>query len=440
MSFVSIIISIIILGILVIVHEFGHFVVARKNGVFVEEFSIGFGPRIISHKCKSGMLLSWKAIPFGGSCQMLGMFEDEDAGTDDERSYDSKSVWARMSITLAGPIFNLLLAWILAVIVIGVSGYDPAIVTSVMEGSPAYEAGLREGDVITNYNGTSVSFGKEIYLENYIDPITSEDQEVTITYLRDGSKNTITLSPAEYEYYSIGISYYANEEDAQIAEVTEGSPTDKAGLKAGDIITSINGVKIETGNDVSDYFSSNSLTADDIEVTYTRHGGEFTTTIHPVKATAYKLGFTYNTTNVKASAGDTIKYSLAEMKYEVVSVFKSLGILFSSQGSLDMLSGPVGIVEVVGTTYDASVSSGFVVTLVNMLSIMLMLSANLGIMNLLPFPALDGGKFVLLIIEAITRKPVSKKAEGIITMIGASLLLVLMVVVLVNDVTKFFRF
>ncbi len=438
MSFVSIIISIIILGILVIVHEFGHFIVARKNGVFVKEFSIGFGPRIVSHKCKSGMLLSWKAIPFGGSCQMLGMFEDEDAGTDDERSYDSKSVWARMSISLAGPIFNLLLAWVLAVVVIGVSGYDPTTVTSVIEGTPAYEAGLRDGDVITSYNGASISFGKEIYLENYIDPITSEDQSVTITYLRNGEKNTITISPAEYDYYSIGISYYANDEAAEIAEVTEGSPTDKAGLKAGDIITSINGDTIETGNDVSNYFSSNTLTSDGIEITYMRHGGEFSTTIYPVKATAYKLGFTYNTANIKASAGDTIKYSFAEMKYEIVSVFKSLGILFSSQGSLDMLSGPVGIVEVVGTTYDASVSSGFVVTLVNMLSIMLMLSANLGILNLLPFPALDGGKFVLLVIEAIIRKPVPKKVEGIITMIGAGLLFVLMIVVLVNDVTKFF--
>ncbi len=438
MSFVSIIISIIILGILVIVHEFGHFIVARKNGVFVKEFSIGFGPRIVSHKCKSGMLLSWKAIPFGGSCQMLGMFEDEDAGTDDERSYDSKSVWARMSISLAGPIFNLLLAWVLAVVVIGVSGYDPATVTSVIEGTPAYEAGLCEGDVITSYNGASISFGKEIYLENYIDPITSENQSVAITYLRNGEKNTITISPAEYDYYSIGISYYANDEAAEIAEVTEGSPTDKAGLKAGDIITSINGDTIETGNDVSNYFSSNTLTSDGIEITYMRHGGEFSTTIYPVKATAYKLGFTYNTANIKASAGDTIKYSFAEMKYEIVSVFKSLGILFSSQGSLDMLSGPVGIVEVVGTTYDASVSSGFVVTLVNMLSIMLMLSANLGILNLLPFPALDGGKFVLLVIEAIIRKPVPKKVEGIITMIGAGLLFVLMIVVLVNDVTKFF--
>ena len=191
MSFISIIISVIILGILVVVHEFGHFIIARKNGVFVKEFSIGFGPRIISHECKSGMLFSWKAIPFGGSCQMLGVFEDEDAGTDDERSYDSKSVWARMSITLAGPFFNFLLAWVLAVVVIGSIGYDPPYVTGVLQDSPAYEAGLREGDLITSFKGRAMNFGKEIYLENYLHPISDSSEEVEITFLRDGEKHQI---------------------------------------------------------------------------------------------------------------------------------------------------------------------------------------------------------------------------------------------------------
>ena len=103
-----------------------------------------------------------------------------------------------------------------------------------------------------------------------------------------------------------------------------------------------------------------------------------------------------------------------------------------------MLSGPVGIVEVIGTTYDASVSSGFLATLTNMLSIMILLSANLGVINLLPIPALDGGKFLLLLIEAIRRKPIPKKYEGIITMVGAVLIMLLAAVVLVNDVIKLF--
>lgn len=438
MSVISIIIAIVILGILVLVHEFGHFIVARKNGVFVKEFSIGFGPRIVSHVSKkSGTRFSWKAIPFGGSCQMLGAFEDEDDDTDDERSYDKKSVWARMSITLAGPVFNFLLAFVLAVIVIGTTGYDPARVTAVTEGSPAYEAGLREGDIITNYNGSGIDFGREIYLENYIHPM-EKDKPVKITYKRDGKKHKIEVLPEEIEYYAIGLSYYANEAPAEISDVSENSPMYEAGLKEGDVITSINGTKIETGQELSEYFDTHELTEKELDISYIHKGVELETKIKPAKATAFRAGFAYNMNNEKASAGQTIRYSFAELKYQIVSVFKSLGILFSGKGSLDMLSGPVGIVEIIGTTYDASAPLGFSAVMTNMLSIVILLSTNLGVINLLPLPALDGGKFILLIIEAIRGKPIKKKYEGIITMAGAVLIMLLAVVVLVNDVLKFF--
>lgn len=439
MSFVSIILAVIILGILIIVHEFGHYIVARKNGVFVKEFSIGFGPRIVSHVSKkTGTRFSWKAIPFGGSCQMLGMLEDEDDGTEDERSYDRKSVWARISITLAGPIFNFLLAFVLAVIVIGSNGYDPATVTYVEPGSPIYEAGIREGDLITNYNGASISFGREIYLENYVHPLESENQVVDITYERDGQTYHASVSPKEYEYYVIGLSYYANDAPAELAEVTEDSPLDLAGIEKGDVVIEINGTPIESGADLGQYFADHELTGEPIELTVLHHGGEKTVTVTPAQASAYRLGFSYNLDNVKTDALGTLKYGFAEMKYQIVSVFKSLGYLFSGRGSLDMVSGPVGIVEVIGTTYDASAPSGFWVTFTNMLSIVILLSTNLGVLNLLPLPALDGGRLLLLIIEAIRRKPIKKKYEGIITMVGAVLIMILAVVVLVNDVMKFF--
>ncbi len=439
MSFISIILAIVILGILIIVHEFGHYILAVKNGVFVKEFSIGFGPRIVSHVSKkTGTRFSLKAIPFGGSCQMLGMLEDEDDGTDDERSYDKKSVWARMSITLAGPFFNFLLAFVLAVIVVGTSGYDPPTVTAVVEDSPAYEAGLREGDLIKKFNGTKVDFGREIVLESYLHPLESDSKPVEIVYERDGETYKTNILPKEFEYYVIGLSYYANDAPAEIAEVTEGSPMEKAGIIKGDVITEINGVKIETGADLGTYFDEHELTSEPVSLTILHHGGEKKVTVTPGKESAYRLGFQYNRENVKANTLGTLKYSFAEMKYEIVSVFKSLGILFSGRGSLDMLSGPVGIVEVIGTTYDASAPSGFLVTLMNMLSIVILLSTNLGVLNLLPLPALDGGRFILLIIEAIRRKPIKKKYEGIITMVGAVLIMILAVVVLVNDVLKFF--
>lgn len=438
MSFISIIISIVILSILVIVHEYGHFLLARKNGIFVKEFSIGFGPRIISKVAKSGTRFSWKAIPFGGSCTMLGALEDEEDGTDDERSFDKKSVWARMSVILAGPFFNFILAFILAVVITAVIGYDPATVTRVEAGSSAEAAGLREGDLITNYDGIGISFGREISLENYIKPISERSDGIKISYRRDGKTYKTVVYPEEYQRYMIGLSYYSSEDPAEISDVTAGGAADGSGLKAGDIITSINGVKIATGTELGEFFEQNELTSDAVEITYTRRGGEFETTMYPQPVTGYQLGFTYNLGNVKTNALDTLKYSLAEVKYEILSVYKSLGVLISGRGSLDMLSGPVGIVEVISDTYTASARQGFLATLINLLSIMTLLSANLGVVNLLPIPALDGGKFILLIIEAVIRKPVPRKVEGVVTVVGAALIMVLAMVVLVNDVLRLF--
>lgn len=436
MNFIGIILAIVILGVLILVHEFGHFILAKKNGIMVKEFSIGFGPRIVSWG-KGETKFSWKAIPFGGSCTMLGALEDEDDETDDERSFDKKPIWARMSVILAGPFFNFLLAFILAVIYIGTMGYDPATVTKVSDGSPVYEAGIREGDVITNINGQSVSFGRDIYMYLFLHPIDS-DEPVNITYERDGQKYKTTVTPELYEYYSLGFSYYANEEKAEIAVVTEGSAMYEAGIQEGDVIRSINGTKIETGEQMSEFFEGYEISSEKLVIEYTRKGIEKSCEVTPQQASAYRLGFEYNMQNVKTDAAGTLKYSFSEMRYQITSVYKSIAYMFSGKGSLDMLSGPVGIVQIIGETYDASVSSGFLVTLMNIFSLVTLLSANLGVINLLPLPALDGGKFILLVIEAIRRKPINKKLEGITTVVFAVLLMILAVVVLVNDITKFF--
>lgn len=436
MNFIGIILAIVIIGVLILVHEFGHFILAKKNGIMVKEFSIGFGPRIVSWG-KGETKFSWKAIPFGGSCTMLGALEDEDDETDDERSFDKKPIWARMSVILAGPFFNFLLAFILAVIYIGTMGYDPATVTKVSDGSPVYEAGIREGDVITKINGQTVSFGRDIYMYLFLHPIDS-DEPVNITYERDGQKYKTTVTPELYEYYSLGFSYYANEEKAEIAAVTEGSAMYEAGIQEGDVIRSINGTKISTGVQMSEFFEGYEISSEKLVIEYTRKGIEKSCEVTPQKAEAYLLGFEYNMQNVKTDAAGTLKYSFSEMRYQITSVYKSIAYMFSGKGSLDMLSGPVGIVQIIGETYDASVSSGFLVTLMNIFSLVTLLSANLGVINLLPLPALDGGKFILLVIEAIRRKPINKKIEGITTVVFAVLLMILAVVVLVNDITKFF--
>ena len=140
----GIVIALLVFGFLVFFHELGHFLLAKKNGIAVTEFSIGVGPRLFSF-VRGETRYSLKAFPFGGSCQMLG----EDGESTDESAFHNRSVWARISVVVAGPIFNFILAFLLALIVIGYVGYDKPVVIGVMEGFPAEEAGLMEGDVIT---------------------------------------------------------------------------------------------------------------------------------------------------------------------------------------------------------------------------------------------------------------------------------------------------
>ena len=145
----KIIIAIIIFSAIILFHELGHFLLAKKNHIVVTEFSLGMGPRILSTE-KNGTRYSWKLLPIGGSCAMLGEDTDEE---DEPGTFNSASVWGRISVVAAGPVFNFIMAFVLSVIIVGVMGYEPSTVTSVKEGSAAETAGLQEGDVITSYQG-----------------------------------------------------------------------------------------------------------------------------------------------------------------------------------------------------------------------------------------------------------------------------------------------
>lgn len=429
-TFISIVIALIIFSVLVLIHEFGHFIVAKKNGVVVNEFSIGMGPRILSRVAKSGTRYSVKILPLGGSCAMLG--EDED--NDEEGSFNSKSIWARMAIVFAGPLFNFILAFLLALIVIGFNGADVSYVTQVAEGSAAYEAGLRAGDRITNYDGTSVSVGREIYLEDYVNPLDGD--EMSVTFVRDGKKQTIKYTPDADKKYRVGMSYGTGNVPAEISAVTKGSAMEKAGVRVGDIVVEIDGTKITSGDQMSAYIEENPFSDKEVKITLNRDEEEVKVTVVPEESTIYSSGFYYNLGREKQSILGTIKYSAVELRYEINTVLKSLKMLITGQVSANEVSGPVGIVNVIGDTYSQTKSEGFMITLFTMLNMAIMLSANLGVMNLLPIPALDGGRLFLYIVELIIRKPIPKDKEGFIHFIGFVLLMALMVFLIFNDIRK----
>lgn len=339
----GIIIAILIFSFIVLFHEAGHFLAAKLNGIEVEEFALGMGPLLFSREYK-GTRYCIRALPIGGAC-MMG--EDEEA-TGEEGNFHSKSVWARISVIAAGPVFNFILAFVMSVILVTLAGYDRPVVEVVNDGYPAAEAGIEPGDKIVKMGNKKINIFREISTYNQF----HQGDTVDVTYVRDGQEHTVTLQPRyneEMDYYLLGI--------------TRG-PNEKAG-----VLTSL-------------------------------------------------------------------QYGAYEVKYWICTTVSSLKMLVTGQVGLDQMSGPVGIVDVVDDTYNASKDYGLPTIVANMLNISILLSANLGVMNLLPIPALDGGRLVFLAVEAIRRKKIPPEKEGYVHFIGFALLMALMVFVLVNDIRR----
>lgn len=348
----SLIAAVLIFGIIILIHEFGHFLFAKLNGIGVIEFSLGMGPRLCSFE-KGGTRYSIKILPFGGSCMMLG--EDED--NTDQSAFNNKSVWARISVVAAGPLFNFLLALILSMVLIGFTGYDTATVMDVVDGFPAQEAGIQAGDVVTRVNGRKIHAYKDVNL--YM--LTHPGETVTVEYKRaDGTGGVKTLT-------STIVPKFSEEDGVYLMGVHfDGAPK-------------------------------------------------------PVQ-----------------SAGQLVVSSLYEVRYWIQYVFDTFYMMFHGQVSLNDVSGPVGIVSAIDSTVDEAVPYGATVVLLMLANFCVLLSANLGVMNLLPIPALDGGRLVFLLIEAVRGKPIDKEKEGMVHMAGMMLLMALMIFVLFNDVRKIF--
>ncbi len=384
----NIIIALFIFSVIVIIHELGHFLLARANGVEVTEFSLGMGPRLVTFvKTENGMRVKFfasskvcettegwehrtkysvKILPFGGSCIMLG----EDDVVESDKAFCKKNVYSRMSIVFAGPFFNFILAFVLSIIIISVSGYDKPVVVAVQSGTPAEEAGIKEGDEIVRINNKKIHIDREISSYLTFHPL-KENDTVKLTVKRNGEKISMEIQP-------------------QLVPVESAAD----GLAKGD-------------------------SAKKDEVQY-----------------SYKIGFTHGAPRVKGNAWQVVKYSVYEVKYWIVTTIESLRMLVTGKIGADEISGPVGIVGMVDDIVDESKGFGLSTVIITLMYFSILLSANLGVMNLLPIPALDGGRLLFMIVEVIRRKPIAPEKEGLVTMVGFALLMVLMVFVMFNDISK----
>ena len=341
----SIIVALLIFGLLIFFHELGHFLLAKRGGIGVTSFSIGMGPSIWKKQIGETEYCL-RVLPFGGSCAMVG----EDTESEEENAFNKKSVWTRISVVAAGPVFNFILAFVGSVIMVLCIGVDKPVIAEMMEGYPAYEAGVRAGDEIISMNGRNIGVYRDVSM--YIQ--LHQGEKIDLVYARDGDRFETSIAPklGEDGYYLMGIT-----------------------------------------------------------------GGAYTKCENPI---------------------EVVKYAVAEVGYWIHMVFDSLKMMVSGQVGREDVGGPVRIVGMIGDTYEQSAAiSGFAV-FINMLNMVIFLSANLGVMNLLPIPALDGGRLFIMLIEVVTRTRGPEKVEGYIHMAGFAVLMSLMVLILFNDISLMF--
>lgn len=423
----KILIAILIFSVIIIFHELGHFLLAKRNGIKVTEFSLGMGPRLLSTQ-KGETRYSLKLFPIGGSCMMVGEDDDDDS----EGSFNKASVWARISVVAAGPIFNFILAFVFAMIITSVAGYDPARVLQVEENSPAAKAGLQEGDIITEFQGRNIVLGRN--LDSYMMLHGLEDEDITLTYKRDGKEKEVSFEAYSEEKYMLGFSYVPTPDgEPEVTQVVLNGAMMEAGVQAGDIIREINGEAIETSQEIQEYWEKNPLDGSEISLGIERDGEVQTISLKPQMTKQIDTGFVYNLYREKTNFLGVLRYSASEVRYWISNTIESLMMLIKGQFSVNDLSGPVGIIDVIGDSYEEAKEEGTVMVWLQMLYWAILLSANLGVMNLLPIPALDGGRLVFLAVEAVRKKKLDPNVEGMIHFAGFVLLMLLMVFVMFND-------
>ncbi|MCR5830209.1 MAG: RIP metalloprotease RseP [Lachnospiraceae bacterium] len=430
---ISILFGILLLGLIIVFHEFGHFLLCKMYNIAVPQFFVGFGPKLCSFK-KGETLFSIRLLPIGGACQMA---TSADPDVDPERTINAKKPLIKFCVYIAGPVFNFILAFLVSLIVIGFVGYDSPVVTRVAENGPAYEAGIRPGDIITEYDDMTVNLGRELAVELRYRPLQADP--IKMEYERDGETYSTVITPDYRKVYKLGFTYYIDDNPAKIADVSEDGAFYKAGIRKNDIIVAMNGEKISTGGELNSYIGVNPLNGDSIVVTVDRGGVKNDYTVVPIAVEGYDAGLSFNSSyRTEVSGLSVIKYSYYELKYNIVGTIKSLVLLFTGKLTGDDFGGPVKIVEKIDDTIEATEDQGVFIVIMNLINWIILISANLGVMNLLPIPMLDGGRILFALIEVIRRKPIPPEKEGIVNIIGAILLLIVVVLVFFKDIISLF--
>ena len=414
---------------LIFVHEFGHYIVAKRLGVRVLTFSLGFGPKLLNIR-RGDTDYCISAIPLGGYVKMAGENPD-DSRTGNPDEFLSKTKWQRFQILIAGPTMNLLLAVVVMAIVlmqgVEVPVYEdqPPDVAAVLPDSPASKVGIRPGDRILKVAGEDVATWTAFNMSIG----TRANRDVSLLVQREGQTIAMTVRPRPETRYEIGSIGVLPDARPFIRAVNPGDPADRAGLKVDDEILSVDGVRVLLPSQLSEAISSK---ADrEVDLVVRRNGQELKIVVTPEKRGDRGLigvAIGQATRSFQPGPFEAISLSVTRNIELTVQIFKTVGGFFSGETSPRQLMGPIAIAQLSGESAQAGAVSLF--------GLMALISLNLGIINLLPIPILDGGHIAIIALEGIARRDFSVQVKEKMLLAGFVLLMMLMVTVVYNDLTR----
>ncbi len=426
-----------VLGVLVFVHELGHFLAAKRVGVRVLKFQLGFNPTVFSFRY-GDTEYGIGALPLGGYVKMAGEGDsapgesDAPAGQPDE--FLSKSRWQRFQVLVMGPVMNLLTAFVLVALVLyqgaEVGSYEdqPPVVGVVAAGSPAARSDIKPGDRIVTVAGHRVDTWEEFFIAVGTRP----DREITIGLLRNGNEATRTVTPvvapgsSRFEVGDIGV---LPDVHPHLTSINAGEPADRDGLKAGDVVAAVNGEPITFSSQLRTAISKHP--EEPIQIAIVRNGSPLTLTVTPKRSgTIGQLGVFIgdDTKTFKPTVLEAISLSAQRNVQMAGMIGQTMWGLVTRQLSPKQLMGPIAIAQVSGETAQL----GWIA----LVSLMATLSLNLGLLNLMPIPMLDGGHIFIMALEGLARRDFSVRVKEKVLLAGFVALMMLMVTVIYNDLTR----
>ena len=425
----------VLIGVMILIHELGHFWAARYFDVKVEVFSFGFGPRLFGFR-KGETDYRFSAVLFGGYVKMAGE-QPGDENSDDPRGFLAKPRWQRMIIAFAGPIMNVVLA-------IGVlTGLymvqyqkveEPAIsgvVGYVTPDSPAAKAGVQAGDRIVKLDGKAYPNWEDISLKES----TSAHHPLSVTLERDGRQFTVMVTPNLDDRSGVGMAGWSQQDQVQLGTISPGMPADKAGLKKGDLVISANGQPVRSVLRFHDMIRSSNGKPVTLELE--RDGQSKVITVNPVFSKLdgperWMIGAIVERKlkieTTRLSFPDALSESLHQNYKGASLIYQFLAKMLQRNMSPKSITGPIGIAQLSGEAAREGPSAFFM--------LMSMVSLNLAIFNLLPIPILDGGVIVMLLIEMLMRRDMSMQVKEAVFKVGFVFIMVIVAFVIYNDISK----